>query len=175
MNIFCKVVVTGLGTGYMRPAPGTWGSAAVAMVLLALAIIGGATCGTINITLAGIVVLASVGCVAFGRRAEIIFGRKDPSHCTIDEWAGQALTYIMLPMGTGLAGWLIICGVGFVFFRFFDIVKPPPARQLEKLPAGWGVLLDDIAAGIYANIASQLVLRLALPYFVNPGNFGIQL
>jgi phosphatidylglycerophosphatase A len=169
MNTICKLVITGLGTGYMRPAPGTWGSAAVLAILLALTLVGGATCGTINLSLACIVVLASVGCIAFGRRAEVIFGRKDPSQCTIDEWAGQALTYILLPMGTGWRAWLIICGTGFIFFRFFDIVKPPPARQLEKLPAGWGVLLDDLAAGIYANIASQLVLRLALPHF------GIQL
>ena len=53
--------------------------------------------------------------------------------------------------------------VAFAAFRFFDILKPPPVRQLEKLPAGWGILADDLGAGVYANIVSQLVLRLWLP------------
>ncbi|MBT3201065.1 MAG: phosphatidylglycerophosphatase A, partial [Phycisphaerales bacterium] len=89
---------------------------------------------------------------------EKAFGKKDPSQCTADEWAGQALTMLALPM-IGPGAW-ITCLVGFGMFRLFDITKPPPVRQLEKLPQGWGVLVDDLAAGVYANIASQLILRL---------------
>jgi phosphatidylglycerophosphatase A len=56
----------------------------------------------------------------------------------------------------------ITCLVGFGMFRLFDITKPPPVRQLERLPQGWGVLVDDLAAGVYANIAAHLILRLWL-------------
>jgi len=69
---------------------------------------------------------------------------------------------VLLPLGSGWIGWLTTAAAGFLAFRAFDIVKPPPARQMEALPRGWGVLLDDLAAGIYANLACQLVLRLAL-------------
>jgi len=107
-----------------------------------------------------VAVLASVACVAWGRFAESAFGRKDPSQCTIDEWAGQAITFIMLPMGSSMWELLLVVAVAFVAFRVFDIVKPPPARQMEKLPAGWGVLMDDVFAGIYANTTAQIMLRL---------------
>jgi phosphatidylglycerophosphatase A len=56
--------------------------------------------------------------------------------------------------------WVVL--IAFVAFRFFDILKPPPCRQLEKLPAGWGILMDDLMAGVYANLASQLVIRFLL-------------
>ena len=164
MNTLGKLIISGMGTGYLRPAPGTWGSAAVAAIFLLSAIALGSQGGpAINAILVVILALSSVGCVAFGRAAEIYYGRKDPSNCTIDEWAGQAVSLLLLPAANDPRGWLIVCVTAFIAFRFFDITKPPPARQLEKLPFGWGVLLDDLAAGVYANIASQLVLRLALP------------
>lgn len=164
MNTLGKLIISGLGTGYLRPAPGTWGSAVVAAIFLLSAIaLGGQAGPAINAILVVIIAISSVGCVAFGRAAEILYGRKDPSNCTIDEWAGQALSLLLLPVANDPRGWLIVCVTAFIAFRFFDIIKPPPARQLEKLPFGWGVLLDDLAAGVYANIASQLVLRLALP------------
>ncbi|RPI62141.1 MAG: phosphatidylglycerophosphatase A [Planctomycetaceae bacterium] len=167
MNFFRKLVITGLGTGYLRPAPGTWGSAAAVAAFLAVAWLACGNAITINVMLAVILVLSSIGCVAFGKFAETAFGKKDPSYCTVDEWAGQALTLMLLPygVGTSFTGWLIVAGVAFFAFRFFDIVKPPPARQMEKLPHGWGVLIDDLFAGVYANIAAQLVLRIGLPLF----------
>ncbi len=114
----------------------------------------------LNGAMAGIVVLASVACVATGEFAEKHFGRKDPSQSTLDEWAGQALTYLFLPMVAGWQNWLIVAGVGFLAFRILDILKPPPARRLEKLPYGWGVLADDLMVGVYANLLSQLIIRL---------------
>lgn len=119
-----------------------------------------------NGVMLALVVLASIGCVALGRSTEAEFGRKDPSQCTVDEWAGQALSLAFLPIPLcNLAAWqgyAAVAGVAFFAFRFFDIVKPPPARRLEDLPYGLGVLLDDICAGIYANIVCQLILRLPL-------------
>ena len=160
MNRFLgKAIVTGLGTGYLPIAPGTWGSAAVCglYLLVAWAMCGSAVWATA--VMAAVAVLASVGCVALGRFAEDTFGRKDPGACTIDEWAGQALALLLLPLGTTWQDRLIVAGAAFVAFRVFDIVKPPPAWHVQRLPHGWGVLLDDLFAGLYANIVCQLMLR----------------
>jgi phosphatidylglycerophosphatase A len=84
------------------------------------------------------------------------FGKKDPQFVVIDEVAGQLITLIAVPVTwkTFLAG--------FILFRVFDIVKPPPVRQLEKLPGGTGIVLDDVAAGLYALAVMQILLRSGL-------------
>jgi len=163
MNALKKLLITGLGTGYLPVAPGTWGSAAVAVIFLLVAWGADGRGYCVTGTMVVVMTVASVLCVALGPAAEKLFGRKDPSHCTIDEWAGQALTFALLPVGGGWAGRLTTAAVGFVAFRVMDILKPPPARQLEKLPHGWGVLLDDLMAGLYANLLCQLALRVILP------------
>ncbi len=158
-----KFLVTGAGTGYLPIAPGTWGSAAVCIIYLAIAAIGADTCSGVNWVLASIALAATLGCGLGGPFIEKTFSKKDPGQCTLDEWAGQALTLLFLPMAATFSTQLTTAGVAFFAFRFFDIIKPPPIRQLEKLPAGWGIVADDLAAGIYANITCQLILRLALP------------
>ena len=164
MDTLKKAILTGLGTGYLPVAPGTWGSAAVCIIYVAAALGSGGRMICINGTMAVVAVLSAVACVWLGRFAERTFGKKDPGACTIDEWAGQAVALIALPLPDGplLRGCLIAAGVAFIAFRLFDIVKPPPARRMEKLPYGWGVLLDDLVAGVYANVVAQLVLRLAI-------------
>ena len=81
---------------------------------------------------------------------------KDPQFVVIDEVAGQLIALIAVPLAwkTFLAG--------FILFRAFDIVKPPPVRQLEKLPEGTGIVLDDVAAGIFAFIVMHLLLHFGL-------------
>ena len=156
-----RLLLTGLGTGYLRPAPGTWGSAAViGIYLLATAACGSAGC--VNVILAVLVASTSVVCVVLGASAETLFGAKDPSQVTIDEWAGQAVALLALPTPAAWRERLIVAAAAFVAFRLFDILKPPPARQFERLPQGWGILADDLAAGVYANLAAQLILRLGL-------------
>jgi phosphatidylglycerophosphatase A len=88
-------------------------------------------------------------------RVERESGRPDPGHVVIDEAAGQwiALIYSRVNLSHLLAG--------FLFFRLFDILKPWPARQLESLPEGWGIIFDDVAAGVYA-----LLLMLALRHWI---------
>jgi phosphatidylglycerophosphatase A len=83
-------------------------------------------------------------------------GSKDPQIVVIDEVAGQIIALIAAPLAwkTFLAG--------FILFRAFDIVKPPPVRQLERLPEGTGIVLDDVAAGIYACAGMQLLLHFGL-------------
>lgn len=160
MSFLRKAIISGMGTGYLPVAPGTWGSAAATIIFLVACYALPGAFTSVQVILLDVLAISSLGCVALGAYAEKAFGRKDPSQCTIDEWAGQSLTFLLLPLGTGPWTWWLAAGLGFVAFRFFDIVKVPPARQLEALPSGWGVLLDDLAAGVYANIVCQLILRL---------------
>jgi phosphatidylglycerophosphatase A len=80
-------------------------------------------------------------------------GRKDPSHVVIDEVAGQLVTLIACPLL-----WKPML-VGFILFRAFDIVKPPPIRRLERLPEGTGIVVDDVGAGIYGLVVLQVLLH----------------
>ena len=77
---------------------------------------------------------------------------KDPSRVVVDEAVGFLVTVAFLPPGLATAS------AGFVLFRIFDIAKPPPARRLESLPGGWGVVMDDVAAGVYGNLVLQLAV-----------------
>jgi len=138
----------------MHPGPGTWGSAATTLLWAALAYtlppsarMPTAVALTVAITLIGIPAATQVA------RAS---GRKDPQFVVIDEVAGQLIALIAAPLAwkTFLAG--------FILFRVFDIVKPPPVRQLEKLPEGTGIVLDDVTAGGYAFVVMQLLLHFHL-------------
>ena len=140
-----KLVATGLGSGYSPFAPGTAGS--LVGVLLFLPLAGLAW----PVQLAATTALTLVGVLAAGRAARLV-GRKDPGLVVVDEVAGQWITFLALPFTpvTALAGFLL--------FRVMDILKPWPARDLERLPGGFGIMADDVAAGIYA----QLLLRAGL-------------
>ena len=133
--------------------PGTYGSAmAAALVGLVFHYAGPSQW----ILVAGLI-LFSVLCVALGGWAQDFLGRKDPGPVVVDEGAGICLTLLFQPhYGT----WAVI--LGFVAFRLFDITKPPPCRQLERLPTGWGILADDLAAALYANLLCQVVLRFVI-------------
>jgi len=159
MNSIRRFLITGLGLGYLPGAPGTFGSAGAAGVFALTASISPEPI-CVSGAMALIAIFFSLVCVRLGPFAEKAFGRKDPSQCTADEWAGQGVAFLGLPIAAG--GTWITCLVGFAAFRVFDIVKPPPIRRLERLPQGWGVLADDLAAGVCANIVGQLVLRLWL-------------
>jgi phosphatidylglycerophosphatase A len=140
-------VGTFLGAGLLKPGPGSWGSAAAALLWLAAgkAIAPGPLAW---LTLAAALAALAIGIPA-ATRVEQESGREDPGHVVIDEVAGQwiALIHSRVNLSHLLAG--------FLFFRLFDIVKPWPARQLEGLPAGWGIMLDDVAAGVYALLLMQ--------------------
>jgi phosphatidylglycerophosphatase A len=81
---------------------------------------------------------------------------KDPQFVVIDEVAGQLIALIAIPLS-----WKSLLA-GFILFRAFDIIKPPPVRQLEALPEGAGIMLDDVGAGIYALAVVHLLLRFGL-------------
>jgi phosphatidylglycerophosphatase A len=136
-----SLLVSGLGPiGKIRHASGTWGSAAAALAAPAL---------FMPLPFFGrLLVLAavfSIGGVTAGR-TEILLGRKDPSHVVIDELAGQWITYLPFAALPPLE-----LAAGFFLFRAFDILKPPPVRASENwLPGGWGIMIDDVLAGVYA-------------------------
>lgn len=161
-----KWAVTGLGLGFAPLAPGTFGSAGailVAAVAWAISHKTGTDPAVLNILWVLLTILAAMGCVAWGPWAIDHFAARsrkpgDPGPVVIDELAGQWISLIALPMGS-LRQALAVLAVQFFLFRIFDVLKPPPARRLEKLPVGWGILLDDLAAGIYANIVGQVVFR----------------
>jgi phosphatidylglycerophosphatase A len=154
-TLWAWAVGTFLGAGLLKPGPGTWGSAAAALLWLAAGV-GFHLAGT---PLAWLTLAAALAAIAIGipaaTRVEQESGREDPQHVVIDEVAGQwiALIHARVNLSHLLAAFLL--------FRLFDIVKPWPARQLENLPAGWGIVLDDVAAGVYA-----LLLMLALQRWI---------
>jgi phosphatidylglycerophosphatase A len=90
--------------------------------------------------------------------AEKYLGR-DAGSIVWDEFAGFAITIWTIPFWTVSTIWPVMLGA-FVLFRFFDVAKPPPARAAEKLPGGWGVIADDVVAGIYANLTLRALITL---------------
>ena len=80
---------------------------------------------------------------------------KDPGRIVIDEGVGFLFTVAFLPVGIATAV------AGFFVFRVLDILKPPPARQIEALPGGWGIVADDVVAGIYSNILLRIIFYIS--------------
>jgi len=152
--LWAMLAATFFGVGRLRPGPGTWGSSAAVVLWAALAYGLQPTLRTpICIVLALLFTLIGIPAATRVARAS---GVKDPQFIVIDEVAGQLIALIAVPLAwkTFLAG--------FILFRAFDIIKPPPVRQIEKLPEGAGIVLDDVAAGIYAFVGMQLLLRFGL-------------
>jgi len=99
--------------------------------------------------------IAILGVWASGVAARVMAVR-DPGQVVIDEVAGYFVTLLFLPAGA----WTLL--LGFILFRAMDIIKPQPARWAEGLPGGWGIVADDLIAGVYANLALRLLGALAL-------------
>jgi phosphatidylglycerophosphatase A len=152
--LWSTLIATFFGIGRLHPGPGTWGSAAAMLLWAALAHALPQQLRT-PVVIALAILVTLVGIPAATQVARVS-GRKDPQFVVIDEVAGQLIALIAVPLTwkTFLAG--------FILFRAFDITKPPPVRQLERLPEGTGIVLDDVAAGIYALIVMQLLLRAGL-------------
>ncbi len=151
------------GSGMSPVAPGPVGSLA-AVIVLGIVFFGARetsrplTPTLWNIILAAGILIYGALCVALGKWATEYYGRKDPGACVLDEGAGICLTALFVPIYPGWRELWALLAV-FVFFRIFDIVKLAPAKRLEKLPYGWGILLDDLAAAVYANVLCQVIVR----------------
>ena len=142
-NSLARILATWFGCGYSPVAPGTVGAAAAVVIAYFL--------GWDRVTngIAGVRV-GLIGIVAATIEAQSS-GRKDPGHIVIDEVAGQWITLA----GATAFNWKSYL-IGFVLFRLFDIWKPAPVRQLERLPMGTGIIADDLMAGVYGAVVLYL-------------------
>lgn len=132
------ILATWFGSGLMPMASGTFGTLA-AVPLLLFGCLG---------TGWSVVALGLITVTAFwaSHRTQELLGREDPSEVVIDEAAGFYVTLFLLPIT-----WQSVA-LGFLLFRFFDIVKPWPVRQAERLKGGLGIVMDDLLAGVYAHL-----------------------
>jgi phosphatidylglycerophosphatase A len=152
--LWATLVATFFGIGRLRPGPGTWGSAGA--VLIWAVVWRWIPAQAHWVVLAGLALLAIVVGIPAATRFARAWQRKDPQSVVIDEVAGQWITLLFAPIS-----WKTLL-LGFILFRAFDILKPPPVRQLERLPEGTGIVVDDVAAGLYALLVMQLVLHFRL-------------
>src|SRR4030042_3987812 len=145
MKHFILVMATGFGVGYSPLAPGTLGTLIAIPFYYFLSEIPSPI---YEITLIASFFLS----VWISENAEIFFGKKDDSRIVIDEIIGFFITMLWIPKTT------LFIIIGFILFRFFDILKPFPIRLIDKrLKGGFGVVLDDVMAGVYANIILHLI------------------
>jgi phosphatidylglycerophosphatase A len=140
------LVATALGAGYSPVAPGTAGS------LVGLALFWPLHALGLPVQLAAVALLFFLG-VKCSTVLAASLGRKDPGMVVVDEVVGMWTTLLLLPFTP------VVAALAFVAFRVMDVFKPYPARQLEALPAGWGIMSDDLMAGVYANLLLRVLLR----------------
>lgn len=175
-DYFALAIAT-CGVGYLPLAPGTWGSlvgivvfAATRAVLTKIFFAAAPTrftlldvyyavCAFEFVVLAGITFLGTWA----ASRTEKLSGKKDPGKVVVDEVAGQFIALMPGPYLLGIAWWAAL--LAFVLFRFFDIVKPYPARKLESLPAGLGIMADDLVAGVYAAVVLMVIVSITSVLF----------
>ena len=155
-------IATCFGLGWLPVAPGSWGSLppAIAFGLLMYASLPGVA----TAVMAAMLVVGCVACVLYAPASIAAKGDDDPGEVVMDEFAAQALTFLIVPLVAtrSLCGWesAALAGLGFVAFRAIDIAKPWPISKLERLPAGWGILADDLAAGVCSAILVFVAMKL---------------
>ncbi len=151
LSILAKVFGTGLGTGYIPFASGTFGSLLAVLIYWFFP-------GFDSLVFFIPTILA---CLILGIWASSLLEQyygHDPSEVTIDEVVGQWIALLFLPKT------LTVVSIAFISFRVFDILKIEPVNQLQKLPKGYGVMMDDVMAGIYANLTCHAILWMMARY-----------
>ena len=158
-----RLAASCFGLGWLPLAPGTWGSLPTTIVFTVMCYFQAPT----PLILAVMTAMALIGiivCVKFTPFVTAATGDEDPSEIVADEFAGQAITFLFIPfLGMDLLSarhFLTTAAAGFFLFRAFDTLKPWPSNKLEKLPKGWGVLADDLMAGVYAGVSLIICARL---------------
>jgi phosphatidylglycerophosphatase A len=159
-------ILMGLGLAPHFAQPGVTPAAFASLTPLTVSII-------YHTILTAILIIFSLACIRYGHLAEAYFGKKDPGSVCADETAGQAIPLMFLPstlpawtalkLDPRIDHWLqaaILCAIAFLAFRIFDIIKLPPARNLQRLTGGWGILVDDLVAGVQAMVGVQILLRM---------------
>jgi phosphatidylglycerophosphatase A len=151
-NLLPRLIATVGFIGYSPLAPGTLGSLAAVLVFLLFPSYLSTWFWMAGLALLFVVAVWSAQQIADWAAPSAASGKVDPQEVVIDEVMGMAVTLAFLPLS------LKTVGIGFLLFRIFDIIKPFPARRSEKLPGGWGIVMDDVIAGIYANVGLRIVL-----------------
>jgi phosphatidylglycerophosphatase A len=150
-TLWAWAIGTFFGAGLLKPGPGTYGSIAAVLLWFGAAHL----LHPAPVALAIGTAIAALAATLIGIPAATIVaresGREDPGHVVIDEVAGQLIALIAIP-----ADWRH-AAISLLLFRIFDILKPPPIRQLERLPGGTGIMLDDVAAGLFALLLAQII------------------
>jgi len=147
INFFEKIIGSGFYSGYSPIASGTVGSAVGIIIYLVPGF------ENLFIIIPATLVLFVYG-IFIGTKFEAEYG-KDPAQCTVDEVVGTWISLIALPKT------IFIIIAAFLLWRILDIIKPPPARNLEKLKGGLGIMIDDVVSGVYTLIIMHLVVYLA--------------
>jgi len=151
---WATLLATFFGIGRLKPGPGTWASAVTVLIWWLLTRwIAPSWQAIAAALLAAVTILIGIPAATRVARAAAL---KDPQFVVIDEVAGQLITLIAVPVS-----WKSLL-LGFILFRGFDIVKPPPVRQMEQLPEGWGIVIDDVGAGLYAFVIMHVLLHFRL-------------
>lgn len=168
---YLALAIATCGVGYLPLAPGTWGSmvgvglyllvhGALMKVLLDFALEVDHTLFNLFYAIVAFEMLFAVALTSVGvwaaSHTERLSGKKDPRKVVIDEVAGQFIALSAVPFMIDPGWWSLI--LAFILFRFFDIVKPYPARRLESLESGLGIMADDVVAGVYAAIGVAVVV-----------------
>ena len=153
-----RLLASCFGLGRLPLAPGTWGSLPP-VIIFALLCYFETSAPLVSIVMAALALAGSFVCVKCASVVIAATGKSDPRQLVADEFAGQALVFVAAAF-LYEPDFMKTAVLGFVFFRIFDIAKPWPIRRLEKLPSGWGILADDLLAGLYAAIALVICLRL---------------
>ena len=168
---YLALAIATCGVGYLPLAPGTWGSlvgfGSYLLVRGAAMKVAFDVAASRNLNLLHVyylviaielvvVVAISLAGTWAASRTEKLSGRKDPSKVVVDEVAGQFIALLPVPIVLGTAWWMAI--LAFILFRFFDIVKPYPARRLESLTGGLGIMADDLIAGVYAALGVMIAV-----------------
>jgi phosphatidylglycerophosphatase A len=148
---WAHLVATFFGAGRLKPGPGTWGSVAALLLWAAFARFAHPSPHTLLFALLAAIVTAAALGVPAATIAERESGSTDPGFVVIDEVIGQWITLLFCPFNWPHAL------IALILFRLFDITKPFPIRRLESLPAGWGIVFDDVAAGLYALVVASLI------------------
>ncbi len=150
-TLWAWTVATFFGAGFGKPGPGTWGSVAAVLLWAAYASLAHPAPLTLTLALVLAIALALLVGIPAATIAARESGRHDPGFVVIDEVIGQWIALI-----GSRANWRHAL-IALILFRLFDITKPFPIRRLENLPEGWGIVLDDVAAGLYALCVASLL------------------
>lgn len=146
---YVALAVATFGVGYLPLIPGTFGSMVGVAIFLLLRV------WPLQLAFIGAIIVLGIW-AAF--RTERLLGMKDPGKVVVDEVAGQMIS--LLPLALLADGpWFVWVIVSFNLFRLFDIFKPYPARRFEALPGGFGIMADDLVAGIYGAIGTATVIK----------------